>query len=83
MYSKSLGSTLNLRAKFFNREEEPILHNIALHMERMSFRLTEKKNNILNSFIFNNPAFFMVGKIEYFLTRPFLTNKIFTRTGTK
>ncbi len=43
MLIKSLGSTLNLRAKFFNREEESILYNIALHMERMAFRLTEEK----------------------------------------
>jgi hypothetical protein len=31
-------------------------------MERMSFRLTEKKSNILDSFIFDNPSFFYGGE---------------------
>jgi hypothetical protein len=44
LFSESLGSTLNLCAKFFNKEEEPILYNIALNMERMTFQFTEEKN---------------------------------------
>ncbi len=37
LYSKSLGSTLNLRSSYFNREKEPILHNIAEGMESLVF----------------------------------------------
>ncbi len=83
LYSKSLGSTLNLRAKFFNKAEEPILHNIALHMERMSFRLTEKKAIFLIPLYSTTRPFFTAGKIVDCLTRLFSANKIFRRTGTK
>jgi hypothetical protein len=83
LYSKSLGSTLNLRAKFFNKAEEPILHNIALHMERMSFRLTEKKAIFWIPLYSTTRPFFMAGKIVDGLTRPFSANKTSGKTGTK
>jgi hypothetical protein len=83
LYSKSLGSTLNLRAKFFNKAEEPILHNIALHMERMSFRLTEKKAIFWIPLYSTTRPFFMAGKIVDCLMIPFSANKTSGKTGTK
>jgi hypothetical protein len=57
LYKKSLGSTLNLRAASFDKDAEPVLHNIARHIEIFLFNLTTKKNNKLESFFVDNPAF--------------------------
>jgi hypothetical protein len=57
LYKKSLGSPLNLRAASFDKDAEPVLHNIARHIEIFVFNLTTKKNNKLESFFVDNPAF--------------------------
>jgi exonuclease III len=43
LYKKSLGSPLNLRAASFDKDAEPVLHNIARHIEIFVFNLTTKK----------------------------------------
>jgi hypothetical protein len=43
LYKKSLGSTLNLRSASFDKNAEPILHNIACQIERFLYNLTTKK----------------------------------------
>jgi hypothetical protein len=61
LYKNSLGSTLNLREKHFDSAAEPILHNIASKIEKFNTNLTTKKNNILESFFVDNPAFIYGG----------------------
>jgi hypothetical protein len=56
LYRNSLGSTLNLRAKFFYPNEEPILHNIASKIESFHEKLTTKKTTYWSLFV-DNPAF--------------------------
>jgi hypothetical protein len=60
LYKNSLGSTLNLRAASFDKNEEPVLYNIACQIERFQINLTTKKN-ILESFFVDNPAFLYGG----------------------
>jgi len=57
LYKNSLGSTLNLRAKFFDPNAEPILYNIVSKIEAFREKLTTVKNNILESFFVDNQAF--------------------------
>jgi hypothetical protein len=62
LYKNSLGSTLNLREKYYDSDAEPILHNIASKIEKFNANLTTKKNNILESFFVDNPAFMYGGE---------------------
>jgi exonuclease III len=57
LYKNSLGSTLNLRAKFFDSNAEPILYNIASKVEAFHDKLTAFKNNILESYFVDNQSF--------------------------
>jgi exonuclease III len=63
LYKNSLGSTLNLRSRFFDPSAEPILHNIATKIEDFHGKLTTKKNNIIESFFVDNPAFTYGGEL--------------------
>jgi hypothetical protein len=62
LFKNSLGNTLNLREKHYDRDAEPILHNIASKIEQFNANLTTKKNNILESFFVDNPAFMYGGE---------------------
>jgi hypothetical protein len=46
LYKGSLGNVLNLRGSEFTQSEEPILYNIACHMERFKARLTNIKKKL-------------------------------------
>jgi hypothetical protein len=56
LYGKSLGNTLNIREKFYNPVEEPILCSIAKNMEKFHASLTTVKENIKNACIVLNPG---------------------------
>jgi hypothetical protein len=67
LYRSSFGNVLNLRAAEFNQAEEPILYNIATHMETFKSRLTNLKKNYRDAFIVYNTNFSYGGEnIRYF-----------------
>ena len=67
LYRSSFGNVLNLRAAEFNQAEEPILYNIATHMETFKSRLTNLKKNYRDAFMVYNTNFSYGGEnIRYF-----------------
>ena len=54
LYSKSLGSVLNLRSEFFNKVSEPILYQIASSTEAFLYAFGKTKENIKETYALNN-----------------------------
>jgi hypothetical protein len=62
LYSKSLGSTLNLRSSHFNRVKEPILYNIAEGMESLIFAFGKTRENIRDTYVALNQNIYYGGE---------------------
>jgi hypothetical protein len=62
LYCKSLGSTLNLRSSYFNKEKEPILYNIAEGMESLVFAFGKTRENIRDTYVALNQNIFYGGE---------------------
>jgi hypothetical protein len=62
LYIGSNGNTLNLRCKNFNKNEEPILYNIAYNMERFQHLLSKIGENYKESYIVENECFMYGGE---------------------
>ncbi len=53
----SLGNVLNLRERYFKKNEEPILHNIAKNLELFQENLTKLNGNFTEAFFIDNGHF--------------------------
>jgi hypothetical protein len=62
LYCKSLGSTLNLRSSYFNKEKEPILYNIAEGMETLVFAFGKTRENIRDTYVVLNQNIYYGGE---------------------
>jgi hypothetical protein len=78
LYKNSLGSTLNLHAKFFDPNAEPILYNIASKVEAFHEKLTAVKKNILESCFVDNQSFTYGGEIPQKFDKRFFGINNFT-----
>jgi hypothetical protein len=47
----SLGNVLNLQERYFNKNEEPVLHNITKNIESFQENLTKINQNFKESFL--------------------------------
>jgi hypothetical protein len=82
LYKNSLGSTLNLRAKFYTINAEPILHNIATKMEKFHENLTTKKTTYWSLSLWITPLLRMGEKILRNSMKISLDRIILRQTGT-
>ncbi len=62
LYKGSNGNTLYLRCKHFNKNEEPILYNIAYNMERFQYLLSKIGKNYKEAYIVENECFMYGGE---------------------
>jgi hypothetical protein len=62
LYKGSNGNTLNLRCKNFNKNEEPILFNIAYHMEKFQNLLSKTGKNYEEAYLVDNECFMYGGE---------------------
>jgi hypothetical protein len=60
LFSKSLGNIFNMRRKYFDKNAEPVLHNIVESYEIFLTNHTKAKENCKKSFVFDNPAIFFL-----------------------
>ena len=58
----SLGNVLNLRERYFKKNEEPILHNIAKNMELFQENLTKSNENFKEAFFVDSNYFTFGGE---------------------
>jgi hypothetical protein len=77
LYAKSLGNTLNIRERFYNPVEEPILYSIAKNMEKFHASLTVVKENIKNACIVLNPGIMYGGENRRMLNEEFFGPEFF------
>jgi hypothetical protein len=81
LYKGSNGNTLNLRCKNFNKNEEPILFNIAYNMEKFQNILSKIGENYKEAYIIENECFMYGGEnrkkfdIEFFGNEFFNNNR--------
>jgi hypothetical protein len=54
LYSKSFGTTLNIRSTFYDQVSEPILYNIAKTLEHFLGEFTGVKENVRECYVFMN-----------------------------
>jgi hypothetical protein len=54
LYSKSFGTTLNIRSIFYDQVSEPILYNIAKNLENFLGEFTGVKENVRECYVFMN-----------------------------
>ncbi len=60
IYSKSLGDIFNVRSKYFDKTQEPVLHSIVETYEKFLFVHSKSKENIRESLIFENDSVFFL-----------------------
>ncbi len=75
LYSKSLGSALNLRSEFFNKVSEPILYQIAASTEAFLNAFGKTKENIKETYVALN------NNITYGGEQPLTLDKTFFGEG--
>jgi len=75
LFFLSGGNLFNLREKDFNKELNPILHNIARYFEKFVFKFTVIKENFRKAYIFDNPCIKFDVNSPHFLKKTFFTNE--------
>jgi hypothetical protein len=75
LYSKILGSILNLRSEFFNKASEPILYQIAVSTETFLYAFGKTKENIRETYVALNT------NITYGGEQPLTLDKTFFGEG--
>jgi hypothetical protein len=77
LYKGSNGNTLNLRCKNFNKNEEPILFNIAYNMEKFQNILSKIGENYKEAYIVENECFMYGGENRKKFDSEFFGNDFF------
>ncbi len=83
LYRGSYGNIFNLRAKAFDRNTEPLLHNIAKNFESFSSLHFKIKGNYKKGYIFDNPIFPFEEGRQAHLTSNFFANDLLQQNKRK
>jgi hypothetical protein len=76
LYRGSYGNIFNLRAKAFDKNIEPLLHNIAKNFENFSSLHNKFKENYKKGYLFDNPIFPFEEGRQAHLNGNFLANDL-------
>ena len=70
LFSKSYGDVQNIRSTNFNKNTEPLLHNMAKNYETFMYAHTLLNENFKESYLYENPKFpFENGRSDHFTSR--------------
>jgi hypothetical protein len=83
LYRGSYGNIFNLRANAFDRNTEPLLHNIARNFENFSSLHIKIKENYKKGYIFDNPIFPFDEGRQAHLTNNFFANDLLQQNKRK
>jgi len=73
LFHFSYGNLFNMRQHNFDSSMNPILHNIAGHLEKFVFNFTTINENFLSSVIFENPVLTFERNRNHYLKKTFFT----------
>jgi len=75
LFYYTYGNPFNIRQKHFNKNLNPILHNIGGHAEKFIFNFSVEQENFRKIHIFDNPCITFDANRPHFLKRSFFTNE--------